>query len=245
IVGLANGDARTAVNILESATNSATKDEAGRLHIDAALVSEVAQRALRHDRAGAAHYDTISAFIKSLRGSDPDAAVYWLARMLEAGEDPLFIVRRMVILAAEDVGLADPQALQMAVAAQQAVHFVGLPEGYLPMAEAAIYLAMAPKSNSALRAYQAALADVRETRNDPVPLHLRNAVTGLMAREGYGRGYRYAHEHAGGWVKQQHLPDKLVDRRYYDPTDRGFEAAFRELLAQRRSDRAPDSGDNA
>ena len=179
------GDARIALNALELAAAAATPDEQGIRRITAALVEEALQhRTYLYDQAGEAHYDTISAFIKSLRDSDPDAALYWLARMIEAGEDPLFVVRRMVILAAEDVGLADPQALVVATACQQAVHFVGMPEGYLPMAECAIYLATAPKSNSALSGYGRAVADARETRNDPVPLHLRNAVTGLMRELG-------------------------------------------------------------
>ncbi len=243
IVALGDGDARSALNALEGASAAAQPDAQQRHHVTPELVAEVTQRALRYDKAGESHYDTISAFIKSLRGSDPDAAVYWLARMIESGEDPLFIVRRMVILAAEDVGLADPQALQLAVAAQQAVHFVGLPEGYLPMAEAAIYLAMAPKSNSALRAYSAALRDVREARSEPVPLHLRNAVTPLMQRMGYGKGYRYAHQFEGHWTEQQHLPDNLAGRRYYEPGDQGFEQRLRELLDERRGHR--DRGEGA
>ena len=233
IVSVAGGDARTALNTLESAAAAAQPDDEGRRRITPELVAEVAQRVLRYDKGGEGHYDTVSAFIKSLRGSDPDAAVYWLARMIESGEDPLFIVRRMVILAAEDIGLADPQALQVAMAAQQAVHFIGLPEGYLPLAEAALYLAMAPKSNTAMTAYQAAMADVRHTRADPVPLHLRNAVTGLMRGMGYGKGYRYAHEYEGHWTEQQHLPDNLAGHRYYHPSDQGAEAAFRRLLAER------------
>ena len=236
IVSVAGGDARTALNTLESAAAAAQPDDEGRRRITPELVAEVAQRVLRYDKGGEGHYDTVSAFIKSLRGSDPDAAVYWLARMVESGEDPLFIVRRMVILAAEDIGLADPQALQVAMAAQQAVHFIGLPEGYLPLAEAALYLAMAPKSNTAMTAYQAAMADVGHTRADPVPLHLRNAVTGLMRGMGYGKGYRYAHEYEGHWTEQQHLPDNLAGHRYYHPSDQGAEAAFRRLLAERRGE---------
>src|SRR5207302_3928560 len=156
----------------------------------------VQQRALQYDKGGDAHYDTISAFIKSVRGSDPDAAVYWLARMLESGEDLMFIARRLVILAGEDVGLADPHALSVAVAAQQAAHFIGMPEAMFPLAEATLYLACAPKSNSVGRAYGAAMQAVQETRNDPVPLHLRNAVTGLMRGLGYGKDYRYSHDFA-------------------------------------------------
>jgi putative ATPase len=177
------------------------------------------ERHLLYDRAGDMHYDLASALIKSIRGSDPDAAVYWLARMLEAGEDPNFVSRRLVISAAEDVGLAEPAALTVAVAAQQAAHFVGMPEARLPLSEAAVFLARAPKSNSAMRAYVAASAAVRETGNLPVPLHLRNAVTGLMRSMGYGRGYRYAHDYPGGKVDQQHLPDQLAGRRFYEPSD--------------------------
>jgi putative ATPase len=175
---------------------------------------------LLYDRAGDMHYDLASALIKSVRGSDPDAAVYWLARMLEAGEDVNFVARRLVISAAEDVGLADPMALPVAIAAQQAAHLVGMPEARLPLSEAAIYLARAPKSNSAYRAYDAASEAVRQTGNLPVPLHLRNAVTGLMRQMGYGKGYRYAHDHEGARVEQQHLPDQLEDRKFYEPTDR-------------------------
>lgn len=240
IVAIGGGDARSALNTLEGAANAAPTEDDGRRRITAELVADVTQRVLRYDKAGEGHYDTISAFIKSMRGSDPDATIYWLARMLESGEDPLFIVRRMVILAAEDVGLADPQALTVAMAAQQAVHFIGLPEGYLPLAEAALYLAMAPKSNSALTAYGAALKDVRETRADPVPLHLRNAVTGLMHGMGYGKDYRYAHEYEGHWTEQQYLPDNLAGRRYYAPSDQGIESAFRKLLEQRRAKDGPD-----
>jgi putative ATPase len=218
------GDARIALNALELAAAAASPDEQGVRRITTALVEEALQhRTYLYDQAGEAHYDTISAFIKSLRGSDPDAALYWLARMIEAGEDALFVVRRMVILAAEDVGLADPQALVVATACHQAVHFVGMPEGYLPMAECAIYLATAPKSNSALAAYGRAVADARETRNDPVPLHLRNAVTGLMRELGYGRDYKYAHSFQGHRVEQEHLPERLRGRRYYEPGDLGWE----------------------
>jgi putative ATPase len=218
------GDARIALNALELAAAASTPDEQGARRITAALVEEALQhRTYLYDQAGEAHYDTISAFIKSLRDSDPDAALYWLARMIEAGEDPLFVVRRMVILAAEDVGLADPQALVVATACQQAVHFVGMPEGYLPMAECVIYLATAPKSNSALMGYSRAVADARETRNDPVPLHLRNAVTGLMRELGYGRDYKYAHSSPGHRVEQEHLPERLRGRRYYQPGELGWE----------------------
>jgi putative ATPase len=197
----------------------------GSAWVTRAVVEEALQhRTYLYDKQGDAHYDTISAFIKSLRGSDPDASLYWLARMVEAGEDPLFVVRRMVILAAEDVGLADPQALSVAVACQQAVHFIGMPEGFLPMAECALYLALAPKSNSAMTSYQRAAADVEATRNDPVPLHLRNAVTGLMRGMGYGRGYQYAHDYDGGVAPDQsYLPERLQGHHYYVPRPLGRE----------------------
>jgi putative ATPase len=229
-VELADGDARVALTTLELAV------AAGPAPITAALVSEVVQRrAPRYDKGGDQHYDIISAFIKSVRGSDPDAALYWLARMVEAGEDPLFIMRRMVILAAEDVGLADPQALVVAVAAQQAVHVVGMPEGYLPMSEAALYLATAPKSNSALAGYGRAQAAVERTGDLPVPLHLRNAATGLMKSLGYGAGYKYAHDYAGHHVAQQHLPDELAGERFYEPGDQGYERTIAARLPPGRS----------
>ncbi|MBI2910753.1 MAG: replication-associated recombination protein A, partial [Chloroflexi bacterium] len=234
LVATANGDARVLLDGLDLAAAGVEADEAGRRRLGVETIEEALQRkALHYDRAGDWHYDAASALIKSLRGSDPDAALYWLARMLEAGEDPLFILRRLVILAAEDVGLADPQALVVAVAAQQAVHFVGMPEGFLPLAEAVIYLAMAPKSNSALLAYSKAREAVRRTGNLPVPLHLRNAATGLMRELGYGKGYRYAHDYAGHYVEQEHLPEALRGERYYEPTEQGSEAALRERLAQR------------
>jgi len=225
LVERANGDARTALNSLELAADAV---EAAGAHVIGLAVIEdaVQQRALLYDKGGDAHYDTISAFIKSVRGSDPDAAVYWLARMLESGEDLMFIARRLVILAGEDVGLADPNALPVAVAAQQAAHFVGMPEALFPLTEATLYLATAPKSNSVKRAYTAAIEAVNETRNDPVPLHLRNAVTGLMRGLGYGRDYRYSHDYAEDDQKrwaQQYLPDNLRNRRFYEPGNQGFE----------------------
>ena len=212
------GDARAALNALEAAVNDARgRGEA----VTVATVASIAQRALPYDQGGDAHYDTISAFIKSVRGSDSDGAVYWLARMLEAGEDPMFVARRIVILAAEDIGLADPLALTVAVAAQQATHLIGMPECTLVLSEAAIYLARAPKSNSAMRAYSAATRAVREHGALPVPLHLRNAATGLMAAHGYGRGYQYAHDFDDGVAPgQQHLPDDLRGTVYYEPNQR-------------------------
>ncbi len=235
LVTLCGGDARIALNSLELAVQAAVADGSGVVRVTAADIEGALQNpALLYDRAGDQHYWLISAFIKSVRGSDPDAAVYWLARMLEAGEDPLFVARRMVILAAEDIGLADPQALSVAVAAQQAAHFIGMPEGFLPLTEAALYLAAAPKSNSVLRAYVGASADVAETLHQPVPLHLRNAVTGLGRAMGYGTGYRYAHDHEGGVVEQQHLPESLSGKRYYDPSTHGAEAQVAQRLESNR-----------
>ena len=216
LAGLANGDARVALGTLEFAVAAAPRDAAGRKHVDRALIADALQRrSIAYDKKGDNHYDVISAFIKSIRGSDPDASVYWLARMLDAGEDPLFIARRLVILASEDVGLADSRGLQIAMAAQQATHFVGMPEAFYPLAHATLYLAKAPKSNSVGRAYSAAMADVEATRNDPVPLHLRNAPTGLMRSLGYGRDYVYSHDDYA--AEQSFLPPNVAGKRYYEP----------------------------
>ena len=202
--GSASGDARRALGTLEVAAELARN--AGRKTIAIADVTEAAQhKALRYDRAGEEHYNVISAFIKSMRGSDPDAAVYWMTRMIEAGEDPLFIARRMVIFAAEDVGNADPRALQLALAVKDAVDFVGLPEGIIPLAQGVTYLASAPKSNAAYRAMIAARQDARELGALPVPLHLRNAPTPLMRGLGYGAEYQYPHDYAGGLVRSGHI----------------------------------------
>jgi len=223
LIDIANGDARVALNALETAA-FATSSVAGSTTIDLATISDALQRrSPMYDKAGEGHYDTISAFIKSVRGSSPDGALYWLARMIESGEDPLFITRRLVILAAEDIGLAQPEALGVAMAAQQAVHFLGMPEARIPLAEATVYLATAPKSNSAYMALEQALSDVRERSGEPVPLHLRNAVTGLMRNMGYGKDYHYAHDHPGHFVEQDFLPPSLKDRRYYQPTEEGSE----------------------
>ena len=231
LVNLSNGDARTALNALELAVTATSPNSDGERHISVAMVEDAMQRrSLRHDKQGDLHYDTISAFIKSVRASDPDAAIYWLARMLEAGEDPLFIARRLVILAAEDIGMAAPQALTVAVAAQQAVHFIGLPEGRIPLAEATVYLATCPKSNASYMALNRAIEDVQNTRNEPVPLHLRNAVTGLMRDMGYGEGYKYAHDYEGNFTPMQNLPDSLKDRRYYQPGAQGYERTVRERM---------------
>ena len=236
LVAHAQGDARVALNALELAARLA---RTRRTHtVDVPLLEEAAQqRALRYDKAGEEHYNVISAFIKSLRGSDPDAAVYWMMRMLEAGEDPLFVARRMVIFAAEDVGNAEPQALQVAVAAKDAVHFVGLPEGRIPLAQAATFLATCPKSNAAYRAMLGASEDVRASGALPVPLHLRNAPTPLMKGLGYGAEYRYPHDYADAVVEQDYLPERLAGRRYYEPTDRGREREIAERLRGWRAGR--------
>lgn len=249
LANLANGDARYVLNTLEMAAVGAEPTETGDRIIRFAQVHAASmRRAASYDQSGDAHFDTISALHKSIRGSDPDAALYWLARMLESGDDPLYIARRVVQAASEDIGMADPQALVVAMAAQQAVHFIGMPEGALALAEAVVYLATAPKSASLYQAYGAAGEDVRATRNDPVPIHLRNAPTGMMRDLGYGAGYRYAHDYDEAVVEQQHLPDNLAGRRYYQPTSRGYErdvdarlARWRELLAERRR-RAKEQG---
>jgi putative ATPase len=229
----ARGDARLGLNALEAAADLATTK--GLTTIDVKLAEEAAQhRVLLYDKAGDEHYNVVSAFIKSMRGSDPDAAVYWLMRMIEAGEDPLFIARRMVIFAAEDVGNADPQALQVAVAAKDAFHFVGLPEGRIPLAQAVTYLASAPKSNASYMAMCAAAEDVKRYGPLPVPLPLRNAPTPLMKALDYGRDYKYAHDYEGHVVEQQHLPDKLKSRRYYQPSDSGAEREIRRRLEEMR-----------
>ncbi len=227
----ANGDARVALTALELAVASTEPGQDGNRTVTLATMEDALQhRALQYDKAGDLHYDTISAFIKSVRASDPDAALYWLARMLEAGEDPMFIARRIVILASEDIGMADQHALPIAIAAQQAVHFVGLPEGRIPLAHATVYLATAPKSNAAYTALGKAMQDVKGTRNDPVPLHLRNAVTDLMKDLGYHKGYEYAHDYEGHFSGQQNLPDNLKGHVYYEPSDQGYEQQVAERM---------------
>ena len=231
LVNVANGDARVALNGLETAAHATEPGNGGNRRIDLETVADaLQQRAILYDKAGEQHYDTISAFIKSVRGSAPDAALYWLGRMIEAGEDPMFIARRLVILASEDIGLAEPMALPLAVAAQQAVHFIGMPEGRIPLAEATVYLATAPKSNSAYAALNRAMEDVRKSRNEPVPLHLRNAVTGLMERMGYGKSYKYAHDYEGNFVLQDYLPHSLKERRYYQPSEEGREKELADRM---------------
>jgi putative ATPase len=231
LVTMSNGDARVALNALEMAVFATLPGSDGLRSIDLSAIEEALQhRALLYDKSGDQHYDLISALHKSLRGSDPDAALYWLGRMLEVGEDPLYIARRLVRFASEDVGVADPQALVIAVAAQQAVHFVGLPEGNLALAEAVVYLATAPKSNSLYQAYSQVQQDIQHGRNEPVPLHLRNPVTDLMRRMGHGQGYKYAHDYPDHFVKQQNLPPSLQGKRYYTPGDQGYEKEIADRL---------------
>ena len=249
IVGLSEGDARTALNILEVAARFLTADrrERGLRRLTAESIREAAQRkALLYDKAGEEHYNLISALHKSVRDSDPDGALYWLARMLEAGEDRLFLARRLVRMASEDVGLADPQALQVALAAKDAYDFLGTPEGELALAQVAVYLACAPKSNAVYTAFDQARADVHARPAEPVPLHLRNAPTRLMDRLGYGAGYRYAHDDPDAVVLQEHLPEALRGRTYYHPVPRGFEQEIRARferwraeLRRRKAEEAP------
>ncbi len=251
LVTFANGDARTILNLLEMAVTIGPVED-GAIVINSATVENAAQRrALLYDKGGEQHYDIISALHKTIRGSDPDAALYWLARMLEGGEDPLFVARRLVRAASEDVGLADPQALVVAMAAQQAVQFIGMPEGALALAECAVYLATAPKSNRLYTAYSAVQKDIMSTRNDAVPLHLRNAPTKLMKELDYGKNYVYAHDYEGGYIYQQNLPDALEGKRYYEPTERGFEQKigqrlnyWRELAQNEREKRQGDKPEN-
>jgi putative ATPase len=231
LLDISDGDARSMLNTLELAAETAVSGAV----LDLPAVEDAAQkRWLQYDRAGDGHFDAISALHKSVRDSDPDGSLYWLGRMLEAGEDPLYIARRVIRMATEDVGLADPHALTLCMAAQQAVHFLGMPEGELALAEAVVYLCFAPKSNSVYMAYGAVKEDVARTRNEPVPLHIRNAPTRLMKGLGYGKGYKYAHDFEDARVEQDHLPDSLKGRRYYTPTDRGHEAKIRQRIEEWR-----------
>jgi putative ATPase len=242
LANLANGDAREALNLLELAVSAL----GGARQLTLATVRDAAQRrSAGYDRDREEHFNVASAFIKSLRGSDPDAAIYWLARMLENGEDPMFVARRLVIFASEDVGNADPRGLMVAVAAMQATHMVGMPEAHFALAQATTYLATTPKSNASGAAYSAAASDVESTRNDPVPLHLRNAATGLMRGLGYGRGYQYAHDRPDALVDHAHLPENLAGRKYYEPKDSGHEATIRKWLAERAATRRRSSDGNA
>jgi putative ATPase len=231
IADFSHGEGRVALNTLETALMLTKPNQDNNRTITLNIAQEAMQRkALLYDKGGEEHYNVISAFIKSMRGSDPDAALYWLARMLEAGEDPLFIVRRMVIFASEDIGNADPTAIQVAVSVKDAFHFVGMPEGWIPLSQGVTYLASAPKSNASYKAYLSALNDVKEMGALEVPLHVRNAPTSLMKDLGYGKGYKYPHDH-GGYTEQSYLPKELQGREYYKPTDFGFDKEIKKRLA--------------
>jgi putative ATPase len=231
LIMMSNRDARVALNTLEIAAQATLPDADGRRRITLPTIEDAIQhKAPRYDKAGDLHYDLISALHKSMRGSDPDASLYWLGRMLEAGEDPLYIVRRVVRFASEDIGMADPQALVIAMAAQQAVHFIGMPEGNLALAEAVIYLATAPKSNTVYQAYSQVQEELRQNPDEPVPLNLRNPVTPLMKETGYGKDYKYPHDYPGHFVKQQYLPDALKNKFYYTPSSQGYEKEVAQRL---------------
>ncbi len=238
LVDNADGDARNLLNILELSVSLAglrRAEKSSPASISIADVEEASQRkTLRYDKSGEEHYNLISALHKSLRDSDPDGALYWFYRMIDAGEDPLYVARRMIRFASEDIGIADPQALVQAVAGRTTYHMLGSPEGELALAQVAVYLATAPKSNSVYRAAQDVRKLIKKTGSLPVPLHIRNAPTKLMKDVGYGSGYRYAHDETDGVVDQQHLPDEISGHRFYDPQNRGYEAVVRERLAKWR-----------
>jgi len=235
IASFANGDARAAYNTLELCVRSGKAGPDGALQITSELLEDVLQRKLlRYDKSGEEHFNLISALHKSVRNSDPDAALYWLARMLDSGEDPLYLARRMVRMASEDIGLAEPGALAVTLAARDAFDFLGAPEGHLALAQAAVYLSLAPKSNALYTAYGDVQEEVQQTEADPVPLHLRNAPTGLMKNIGYGKDYQYAHNYQEKVTNMQCLPDNLVGRSWYKPTDQGFEARLRTRLDEIR-----------
>ncbi len=235
IAAFANGDARSAYNTLEAVVRGAPLGSDGGRTIAPALLEDVLQRkVLLYDKAGEEHYNLISALHKSVRNSDPDAALYWLARMIESGEDPLYLARRMVRMASEDIGLADPNALAVTIAAREAYDFLGAPEGHLALAQAAVYLSLAPKSNAVYVGYGEAEDDLQRTQAEPVPLHLRNPVTSLMRDVGYGKGYQYAHNEADKLTDMTCLPESLAGRHYYRPTDQGFEQRLRARLEEIR-----------
>src|SRR6202790_1806583 len=235
IASFANGDARSAYNTLELAARGAIRDRNGVLSITPLLLEDILQRKLlRYDKSGEEHFNLISALHKSVRNSDPDAALYWLTRMLESGEDALYLARRLVRMASEDIGLAEPGALAVTLAAKDAFDFLGAPEGHLALAQATVYLSLAPKSNALYTGYGEVLEDVQKTEADPVPLHLRNAPTGLMKHIGYGKGYQYAHNYEEKVTQMQCLPDNLAGRTYYQPTDQGFEQRLRQRLDEIR-----------
>jgi putative ATPase len=235
IASYANGDARAAYNTLELAARTAKPEPDGTRPITSQLLEDILQRKLlRYDKSGEEHFNLISALHKSVRNSDPDAALYWLARMIESGEDPLYLARRLVRMASEDIGLAEPAALAVTLAAKDAFDFIGPPEGFLALAQAAVYLSLAPKSNALYTAYGQVLEDVHRTEAEPVPLHLRNAPTGLMKAAGYGEGYQYAHDAKEKVTNMQCLPGNLAGRSYYTPTDQGFELRLRQRLEEIR-----------
>ena len=240
---LANGDARSAYNTLEALVFGTAPDAAGRRAVSQAVLEEVLQKKLLpYDKSGEEHFNLISALHKSVRNSDPDAALYWLARMLESGEDPLYLARRMVRMASEDIGLAEPNALAVTLAAKDAFDFLGPPEGNLALAQAAVYLSLAPKSNAVYKAYGEVQEDLKNTIAEPVPLHLRNAVTGLMSNMGYGKGYQYAHNAEEKVTNMTCLPESLIGRIYYAPTDQGFEARIRQRLEEIRKIQKKSAG---
>jgi len=240
---LANGDARSAYNTLEALVFGTAPDAAGRRVVSQAVLEEVLQKKLLpYDKSGEEHFNLISALHKSVRNSDPDAALYWLARMLESGEDPLYLARRMVRMASEDIGLAEPNALAVTLAAKDAFDFLGPPEGNLALAQAAVYLSLAPKSNAVYKAYGEVQQDLKNTIAEPVPLHLRNAVTGLMRNVGYGKGYQYAHDSEEKLTDMTCLPESLIGRTYYTPTDQGFEARIRQRLDEIRKIQKKSAG---
>ena len=233
LLRLSGGDARKLLNALELVISSLTSGKAREFVITDRIVLDIIQEKIAlYDKGGEQHYDIISAFIKSIRGSDPNAAVYWLARMVEGGEDPKFIARRMVILASEDIGLANPNAFLMATACFEAINVIGWPESRITLAETAIYLAASPKSNSAYLAIENALSEVKETGDLPVPLHIRNAPTGLMKELGYGKGYKYAHDYEDNFISSEFLPEKLTGKALYNPQDNSREKEIRERLAR-------------
>lgn len=243
IVGLADGDARSALNNLEAITAVVQNlPEEERIITRKAAEETLLKKALLYDKNGEEHYNLISAFHKSLRGSDPDAALYWLGRMLNAGEDPLFIARRMIRFASEDIGNADPRALEITVAAQQAFHFIGLPEGELALAQAAVYLATAQKSNSLYAGYGRVKEIINKTGYLPVPLHIRNAPTKLMKELDYGKDYKYAHDYDGAYVPQEYLPDKLQGQKFYYPKESGYEKTIKERMAFWQQKKNSDKG---
>lgn len=233
VAGFANGDARTALGTLEMVVLNGQRDDSGKVTVTMEILEQcINKKSLLYDKNGEEHYNLISALHKSMRNSDPDAAVYWLARMLEAGEEPLYVARRMIRFASEDIGLADSRALEVAVAAYQASHFIGMPECSVNLAHAAVYLSLAPKSNALESGYMAAAADAQKMLAEPVPLVIRNAPTRLMKELDYGKGYQYAHDYESKLTTMQCLPDSLVGKKYYVPTNQGSEARYTERLRQ-------------